>query len=77
MINRWILSLYFKVRDNYDLLSDSTWKLIDADQTMDNVHEAIYKIIEEEVRDILYVIYVIWEKVVNVLWKLTIVKNRE
>jgi len=51
-----------KVRDNYDLLSDSTWKLIDADQTMDNVHEAIYKIIEEEISRPKGVVGKLWSK---------------
>jgi len=38
-----------KVRTNYDLLSDSTWKNVDADKTMDQVHESLYSIIKEEI----------------------------
>jgi hypothetical protein len=38
-----------KVRSNYERLRDDTWVTVDADGTMDEVHDQLYQIISAEV----------------------------
>jgi len=40
-----------KVRNNYNLLSDKSWKFINADKTMDEVHSDIYSVINQEIEN--------------------------
>lgn len=39
-----------KVRSNYDRLRDDSWVYVDADGTMDAVHDQLYQIITEEIK---------------------------
>eukprot|EP00088_Acartia_fossae_P071829 TRINITY_DN9955_c0_g1_i1.p1 TRINITY_DN9955_c0_g1~~TRINITY_DN9955_c0_g1_i1.p1 ORF type:complete len:219 (+),score=36.28 TRINITY_DN9955_c0_g1_i1:88-744(+) len=39
-----------RVRSNYTKLSDSTWKFINADKTMDEVHADLYAVIDDEMQ---------------------------
>jgi hypothetical protein len=38
-----------KVRSNYERLRDDSWVTVDADGTMDEVHDQLYQIISAEV----------------------------
>jgi len=38
-----------RVRNNYDKLSDSRWKYIDADKTLEQVHECLYGIVKDQI----------------------------
>jgi len=40
-----------KVRTNYNLLADKSWKFINADKTMDEVHTDIYDVIHQEIEN--------------------------
>ena len=41
--------LVLQVRHNYDLLKDCTWVQVDADRTVDQVQDTLYRIVSAEV----------------------------
>jgi len=41
-----------KVRNNYNLLSDKSWKFVNADKTLDEVHKDIYDVINPEIKKV-------------------------
>lgn len=54
-----------KVRNNYNLLSDKSWKFINADKTLDEVHTDIYDVINQEIKEVKEPVGKLWMEECN------------
>jgi len=54
-----------KVRNNYNLLSDKSWKFINADKTLDEVHTDIYDVINQEIKKVQEPVGKLWMEECN------------
>jgi len=54
-----------KVRNNYNLLSDKSWKFVNADKTLDEVHKDIYDVINPEIKKVKEPVGKLWMEECN------------
>jgi len=54
-----------KVRNNYNLLSDKSWKFVNADKTLDEVHKDIYDVINPEIKKVKEPVGKLWMEEYN------------